>query len=368
MPLRLQITIVAVLAAALAAGGVWLFDVGAEKTAKAKRPARAATTLVLVDEVDLTELRLAMHAIGTGEAAKSAAIHPSVAGEVVEVAFTAEQRVEAGALLIRLDDKHQRLAVRLAKVTVTKAERQYRRILQLAPSGAASRARLEVTEADLEAAKVVLSQAEADLGDRSIRAPFAGVVSLSNIDRGDRVTPDTVIATLDDRSTILVDFNAPEDYAGRIKPGDAISLRPWTMPDVTLQGTVFATGSRIDPKSRSLRVRVQIPNTDDSIRPGTSFEVRKEFVGDRYPSVREVAVLWSRDGAYLWRVSDGLAEKVFVKMVRRDQGRVLVKGPLSAGDLIVVEGVQGLRAGQKVNVQPFETQGTPAPAVPKDRT
>jgi len=65
-------------------------------------------------------------------------------------------------------------------------------------------------------------------------------------------------------------------------------------------------------------------------------------------------VLWSRDGAYLWRIADGRAEKVFVRLVRRDKGRVLVDGPLQPGDLIVVEGVQGLRLGQKVKTAPFK--------------
>jgi multidrug efflux pump subunit AcrA (membrane-fusion protein) len=58
--------------------------------------------------------------------------------------------------------------------------------------------------------------------------------------------------------------------------------------------------------------------------------------------------LWSRDGAYVWRVENGKAKKVFVKVVRRDKGRVLVDGPLNEGDGIVIEGVQGLRPGQKI--------------------
>jgi membrane fusion protein, multidrug efflux system len=112
-------------------------------------------------------------------------------------------------------------------------------------------------------------------------------------------------------------------------------------------------GSRIDEKSRTLRVRATIPNPDDTIRPGTSFTVELAFTGKSYPSVREVAVLWSRDGAYLWRASDGKAEKVFVKLVRRDTGRILVDGDLNIGDAVVVQGVQGLRIGQRLSPKPF---------------
>ena len=165
-----------------------------------------------------------------------------------------------------------------------------------------------------------------------------------------------MIATLDDRSIILVDFSLPEDHAGRIRVGDKLLVRPWTMPEAEIVGTIQATGSRIDPTSRSLRVRAQVPNPDDTIRPGTSFEVEIAFTGRAHPRVREVAVLWSRDGAYLWRVNQGEAEKVFVTLVRRDGGWILVDGPLSAGDLVVVEGVQGLRAGQALDPVPFGSE------------
>jgi len=54
----------------------------------------------------------------------------------------------------------------------------------------------------------------------------------------------------------------------------------------------------------------------------------------------------------MWRVEEGRAQKVFVKVIRREGGRVLVEGPLSEGDVIVVEGVQGLRPGQRVSAAP----------------
>jgi RND family efflux transporter MFP subunit len=361
MPLRRQLAITSVLAALLAAGWIWLTgsqDAAESGEAKGKL---AAATLVLVEALELAEDRVVVRAVGTGEALKSAAIHPSVAGEVVEVGFAADQRVEAGTVLVRLDDKHQQLAVRLIEVALGEAKREVARLERLAPSGHVTQVRLETAKAALKSASLRLAQAKADLADRTVTAPFDGVIGMTEIDTGDRVTDDTMIATLDDRSVILVDFTLPEDYAGRIRVGDPVTVRPWTMPEREIEGRVSATGSRIEPTSRSLRVRAQIPNPDDTIRPGTSFEVELAFTGRSYPRVREVAVLWSRDGAYLWRANGGKAEKVFVELVRRDRGRVLVAGRLRAGDLIVVEGVQGLRAGQALDPVPFgpgEAAGT----------
>jgi len=364
MPLRLQIFTTTLLAVALAAG--WLWFSGSQETAESsqRKVKRPAATNVIVEALELAQDRVVVRAIGTGNAHKSAAIHPSVSGEVTEVRFKAEQRVRKGSMLVRLDDEHQKLALSLTWVALRKAERDVTRLKKLAASGHASRARLDTLQTELESASVRHAQAQADLADRTIVAPFSGVMGLTDINVGDRVSDDTMIATLDDRSTILVDFNLPEDYAARTRLGDTVTVRPSTTPERRIEGTVFAMGSRIEPTSRSLKVRAKIANSDEAIRPGTSFEVVLAFTGRNYPRVREIAVQWSRDGAYLWRATAGKAEKVFVKLVRRNRGRILIDGPLKPGDLVVVEGVQGLRAGQRLNPKPFDgidPTGSPPP-------
>jgi RND family efflux transporter MFP subunit len=374
MALGRQIGVTALLAALLAAGWLWLSgreDPAAPHASTAGHASTAArgpdATLVLVDALTLAEDRVVLRAVGTGEAIRSASLHLTVAGRVAEVLFEAEQRVEKGAALLRLDDERERLAVRLAEIAEVEARRQVQRYEKLAPSGTVSVVAMQTAEAELASAGLRLDQAKAALADRTLYAPFDGVIGLSEVDPGDRVSDEIMVATLDDRSFIQVRFTVPEDYAGRIAVGDPITVSAWTLRDRELRGTISATDSRIDPVTRSLRVKARIPNPEERIRPGTSFDVRLEFIGRAYPSVREVAVLWSRDGPYLWRVVDGRAEKVFVTMVRRDRGRVLVDGPLAAGDLIVVEGVQGLRDGQPVEPRPQggDQTGKPRPATPE---
>ncbi len=354
MALRTQIGVIALLAAMLAAGWIWLSGWEYPAESRELKGARSSATLVLVEALSLAEDRVVLRAVGTGEALRSASLHPAVAGEVVEVLFEAEQKIRKGAPLLRLDDEHEQLAVRLAEIAESEARRQVKRYEKLAPSGTVSIVSLQTAQAELKSAGLRLAQAKAALRDRTLYAPFDGVIGMSEADPGDRVTDETPIASLDDRSFIQVKFSVPEEYARRLAVGDPIAVRSWIAPDLDLRGAISATDSRIDPVTRTLRVKARIPNPDETIRPGTSFDVRMEFTGRAYPSVREVAVLWSRDGAYLWRVVGGRAEKVFVTMIRREQGRVLVDGPLEAGDLIVVEGVQGLRAGQPVEPRAYK--------------
>lgn len=356
MRLVAQVSIVALLAAVVGIGW-WTTNRGGDDVARKTTRKGESATLVLVENVKFAEDKIVVRAIGTGQALKSASIHPSVAGEVMKVAFRAGDRVTKGAPLVRLDDKHQRLSVRLAEVAMNEAARQVRRLKQLAPSGAASVARLETAQNEYESARLRLDQAKAALEDRTVFAPFEGVIGLTEIERGDRVSVETLIATLDNRASILVDFSLPEEYAAKLRLGDTLTLRPWTARDMAIEGKVVTLGSRIDPVSRTLRVKAEIPNEDDLIRPGTSFDVQLVFRGNSYAAIPEVAVLWSRDGAYLWRVVDSRAEKVFVAIVRRDKGRILVDGPLNDGDAIVVEGVQGLRPAQAVKTEFFESPG-----------
>ena len=365
MKLAGQIGVVALLAAVAVPGWLWLSR-GIEEAESRESRGGAQAVRVLVESLSFARDRVELRAVGTGEALKSAALHPTEAGEVLQVLFEPEQHVVKGAPLVRLKDAQERLAVRLAEVAETEARRQVRRYEKLAPKGSVSAVALQTAEAELQSASLRLAQARAALEDRSVFAPFDGIIGLTDIEIGDRVTEDTMIATLDDLSAIQVRFTVPEEFAGRLALGDVIMVRPWTDPERELEGRISARDSRIDPQSRTLRVKALIPTPDESLRPGTSFDVRMTFTGKDYPSVPEVAVLWSRDGDYLWRVAratagaaaqgsdeetgDQIAEKVFVTVVRRDRGRLLVQGDLVPGDLIVVEGVQGLREGQKLEV------------------
>lgn len=354
--MRLPFQIFWLLVIAALVGGVWWWFAQREGTAARDqmKPHRAKATLVLVEPVVLATDKRIIRAIGTGHSLQSADLYSSVSGEVVQVAFEAEQRVKSNQVLLQLNDEDERLAVKLAQVAVKEATRQVKRLKKLAPSGTVAEARLETASSELESAILRLSQAKGTLKDRTIFAPFDGVIGLSDIDRGDRITPNTLIATLDDRSSLFVDFNVSEDASARIRRGDLVTMTAWTMPGQTFTGIVSAMGSRIDPVTRSLRIRAEIANPEEAVRPGTSFAVNIKISGARYPKISEVALLWSRDGAYIWRVQNGKVNKVYVKVVRREGGKVLVDGDLKKGDFIVVEGVQGLRPGNNVKAAPRE--------------
>lgn len=315
--------------------------------ATGKKVSSATPAIVVPVVMEPEQVRL--EAVGTSRARHSILLHPATAGEVTAVNFTAGQQVAKGDVLVQLDDRDQQLAVQLARVRLEEARRLLRRYRESQGSGAITASDLDSARSAVEATRIELNRAQVALDDRSVEAPFAGVVGVTDIDPGARITPETTITSLDDRSVLLVRFDVPETLADRLALGDPVSIAPWTGRGGAVAGRIIDIGSRIDPVSRTFPVRAEVSNLDDRLRPGMSFRVKLELDGPAYPVVPEVSVQWGGAGSYIWKVDARQAMRVPVTIVQRREGRVLVDADLAPGDLVVREGVQRMRDGLSVS-------------------
>jgi len=314
--------------------------------------ARAA--LVVTAPVVMAETANRVGAIGTAEAARTVALYPRATGMVTEIAFTPGQHVEAGATLVRLDDDSEKIAVEQAKIALADADARATRNDRLAETRAISAAERDTARFELSKARLALQEAELALSRRTIAAPFSGVVGLTPVEIGDMVSGSTELVTIDDRSEIKVEFRVPEAFAARLAVGQPVEVATPSQPGTSFSGKVSAVGSRIEADSRTLVAQATVANPDDLLRPGMSFAVTVRFPGVAETAVPAPSVQWDRDGAYVWIVDDGKARRVGVGIVERNAETVLVSGELAAGDLVVVEGVQAVRAGA-----PVRTAGEP---------
>jgi membrane fusion protein, multidrug efflux system len=305
---------------------------------------------VVVEPVQFSHQQLIVEAVGTSRALRSVTLHPVAAGEVVAVDFEPGQFVEAGHVLVVLDQRKEKLGVELAEFRLGEAESLYARYKRSAETGATLPTTLEAAATELEAARISLGQARIALQDRSIVAPFSGHVGMTDLDAGDRVQPDTPVTTLDSRSTLLVSFELPEVLLDQVRKGDKVNLQTWDLSATAFDGKVTDIGSRIDPGLRTFITRAQVDNREDRLRPGMSFRVRMELQGDSYPIMPEIAVQWGADGAFVWTFEEGIARRIPVDVIQRTRGRVLVDGVIDKEDVIIVEGIQRLRPG--IAVQP----------------
>ncbi|WP_240615501.1 efflux RND transporter periplasmic adaptor subunit [Alteromonas facilis] len=317
-------------------------------SANAQWSGNTQATLVLVEPVRYQYEETKVEAVGTAEAFRSVILYPAVADVVTAVEFEPGQHVEAGQLLVKLDDRRQRVALQRAQIELNNAQRTFQRIKNSVKDGAATQNELDLAQTALSLAEVNVKEAQTNLDDRHVLAPFSGVVGLTDIEVGDRITLQTVITTIDQRDQLYVNFSAPESSVSVLSDNSSVTLQPWANRGVELSAAIAQVDSRINNADRTIRARALLENVNDQYRPGMSFRVSLTLRGEHYAAIPEAALLWGATGAYVWKSVNGKAVKVPVNVKQRLRGTILVEGDLHEGEYLVAEGVQRLREGQSV--------------------
>jgi RND family efflux transporter MFP subunit len=312
-------------------------------------PGAGAPVPVVLAPVALRDTAQPLQLPGSGRAPRQISLQPAVAGEVQRVSLRAGRRVAAGELLVQLVDRPQRIAVAQAEAALDAARSLAARYDRTGTSGAVPASIIDDARHAVRVAELALETAREALADRALKAPFAGVVGLASVSVGDRVAPDTVLGTLDDRRVLWVDFALPEQHLAQVAVGRPLEVRTPAWGGEKFAGSVLEVDSRVDDSTRAVRVRAAVPNTADRLRPGMSFEVTLALPGQgRRPAVPELALQWGRDGAFVWAVREGAARQVPVRVLQRVGEEVWVDAALVEGEPVVVEGVQRLRDGRRV--------------------
>ncbi|WP_274627754.1 efflux RND transporter periplasmic adaptor subunit [Arvimicrobium flavum] len=324
------------------------------------QPPRAAPTLpVITDQVTMETINDRLRAIGTGRANATVTVTPYTSGRLTEFVVQSGAHVNSGQVIARLDSETEEIALERAKVARDQADAKVTRFRALRSSNATTVVQLTDAETELRNAELSVHEAQVALDRRSVVAPISGIVGILPIEAGNNVTSQSAIATIDDRSSILVDFWVPERFAAAVRIGAELSATPLANPKESFRGTISAIDNRIDDKSRTLWVQARIANPADSLRAGMSFEITMRFPGDTYPAVSPLAIQWGADGAYIWAVDAGKAKRVPVRIIQRNTESVLIEAGVASGDMVVTEGVQNIREGDEVRIA--RNEQPPAP-------
>ncbi|WP_428686597.1 efflux RND transporter periplasmic adaptor subunit [Roseibium sp.] len=291
-----------------------------------------------------------LSAIGTSTALQSVEVTPYTSGRMTELLVKSGAAVKPGDVVARLDSEAEQIAVERAANALKDAEARLKRMQVLQKTNTATAVQVNDAELVVENARLELRQAELALSRRSIETPISGTVGILPITAGNYVTSQTVIATIDDRSEILVDFWVPERYASAVRVGSSLTATSIARPGETFHGVISAVDNRIDIASRTLQVRARFPNIEDKLRAGMSFQVLMKFPGDKYPAVDPLAIQWGSDGAFVWAVREGKGARVPVNIIQRNADSVLVDAGLTEEDDVVTEGLHLVRQGAELTI------------------
>lgn len=316
---------------------------GRDPAAATSAPAAIPVTTTTVQPVAWNDT---VQALGTAQARESVTLTAKVSEIVDQVHFESGQQVEAGQPLVTLRVDAQEAALGEAESTLAEADQQYRRLQGLADQQLVARSTLDAQRALRDVAAARVRQMKSDIRDRHVRAPFAGVLGIRQVSPGALLTPNAVIATLDDTSRMYVDFQVPEATLSAMVPGARVSATTAAWPGKRFEGEVQTADARIDAGTRAVTVRAVFDNPDRLLRPGMLLDVSLFRPERQALVVPEIAVVQVGRDSFVYRVAqDGKVEQAAVRVgVRRDGKAEIIEG-LEAGDRIVVDGTGKLRPG-----------------------
>ena len=306
---------------------------------------------VIVARAEIRSFPLSAEALGNARANESVDIRPKITATLTEILFEEGQEAQTGDVLVKLDNLEQVADLAAANAALVDSEASYNRSSELFKNNVVSKSQLLQDEARKIADEAMVSVAQKRLADTIVRAPFAGRIGLRRVSIGSLLGPGTVITTLDDTNVIKVDFDLPEVYLSRHAPGLTVRARSAAWPDQEFAGSVSTVDTRVDPVSRTIRVRSVMPNDNGYLRPGMFMTVTLLNESIEALVIPEQALIPERSVQYVYVVgANQLAERRVVTIGRRRPGEVEILDGLTQGELVIVDGTQKARDGKPVKI------------------
>lgn len=318
-------------------------------------------------------------AVGSLKAMQGVELSLEVAGTVKSLHFDSGQQVKAGQLLLQLDSDEETALLGTAQADLGLAKVDFGRGSQLVGDQAISRGEFDRLSAQYRRTQAVVEQLKASLSKKSIRAPFAGTIGIRQVDVGGFLPSGTVIATLQDLSSLYVDFNVPEQSLPKLSLGQQVLVQVAAFPSQTFPATLSALNPKVDENTRNLLVRATLANPDGKLIPGM-FASLLVLLPDPQPQVvvPESAITYTLYGNSVYVVTpkksqegqaekdaDGqpqlLAEQRTVRTGERRGGLVVVSEGLKAGEQVVSAGQLKLTPGAAIRVTPDKALKPSAP-------
>jgi RND family efflux transporter MFP subunit len=218
---------------------------------KSKMQARSKTSEVsflpvTTEFVAKERLSETVSLVGTITANNDVAITAETQGRVTRVLANIGDYVQAGAVIVQLDDELKQASFATAEVNYEKAKKDLERYELLAKDNSVSDTQLETARLAFKSAEAQYIIARRQYNDTKIKSPISGVLTARPVDIGTMVKDNNVVANVVDISRLKVRLNISEQDAFRIKVGDKVDVGTDVYPGVTFQGRVFTISSKAD--------------------------------------------------------------------------------------------------------------------------
>lgn len=331
-------------------------------------PPEAVTTIVARQE----QWSSTIDAIGTVAAVHGVTVSADLPGLVETIAFDSGQAVPAGAVLVRLDSRQEQAQLAAAEAQRDLTRLSLTRMQGLVDQGIVAPADLDRATAEHKQAVARVGEIRATIERKQIKAPFAGVLGIRQVDLGQYLTGGAPVVPLQSQSPIYVNFTVPQQQVREMKVGGEVAVTAQGLPGEPPAGRITAIDSVVDSATRNVQVQAQLENRDGRLRPGMFVEARvRTGESSRFLALPASAIHYAPYGDSVFVVSElegpngtrfrGVRQQ-FVKLGRTRGDQVAVVSGLKPGEEVVSSGAFKLRNGAAVVVNNEVQPGNnPAP-------
>jgi membrane fusion protein (multidrug efflux system) len=293
-------------------------------------------------------------ALGTAKGIQSVNLSANQTELVTSVHFADGAHVNRGDVLVQLKSTEEQADVSQQRAALAVAESNYNRYNTLAQSGFLAPAAMDQYRSALDQARANLAAAQSRQADRVIRAPFAGRLGLTDIAPGALISPGATIVTLDDVSTVRVDFSVPDRYLPVLHVGSAIQSRPDPYPTRVVAGHISDIDTRIDPNTHAIRARAEFANTDASLVPGMLMHVLIENGTRQAVALPEAAVQSQADQSFVYVIvhqgERTIARQTPVTVGDNEGGFIEIRDGLQPGVQVVADGLDRVEPDSPIRI------------------
>jgi membrane fusion protein (multidrug efflux system) len=365
----LMLVVAAVFIAGIAAVKTRQIQAGMKQHAAYQPPPEAVTTVVARSE----EWPATWNAIGSVTAVQGVTVSADLPGIVDKIAFESGQTVPAGAVLVRLDTMQEEAQLAAAVAQLELSVLNQKRAKRLVEEQIQAQSDLDRLDAETKQAQAKIGEIKATIQRKTIKAPFAGVLGIRQVNLGQYLDGGAAIVPLQAIRPVYVNFAVPQQQVPDLKVGFPIHVTAEGTVGIASNGKITAVDSVVNETTRNVQVQATLDNADGKLRPGM-FVKTNIALGAGVPAVTvpTSAVQYAPYGDSVYvveQVKDPKSGKTylgvrqqFVKLGNSRGDQVAVVSGLKNGETVVTSGVFKLRNGAAVQVNNAVQPGNnPAP-------
>lgn len=269
----------------------------------------------------------ASEAVGTFVAVNGTDVTTEAGGVVRSIEFEPGQPVQAGQVLVRLNTANEQATLKSLEAAARLAAVQSNRWASLAKDQLVSKDEAQQRATNAATAQAQVEAQRALIAQKTIRAPFSGVLGIRKVNLGQFVSPGSPIVSLQQMDPIYLDFALPESQIDKVREGSMIRATVDAVPGKVFEGRITAVEPLVDPSTRNFTAQATLQNTDGALRPGTFAHVNLDTGTERNVVViPQTAVSFNPYGNAVYVVSK----------VKREEGETDMQGNALTGDKLVV--------------------------------